>query len=141
MVPGSQDEEQREHKGVSGPCDSADGTDIGSEVELADKNLKMSVKCPMTLQLMTTAVRGELCTHLECFNLESWVATNAVCKVRKWRCPSCGKKSFNVVIDALWTQIIEEAHKVNLAHEVEVRPDGSFRIIDFNESKSGLGNL
>lgn len=78
---------------------------------------------------------------MDCFNLETWAATNETCKVKKWRCPFCGKKSQDVVIDALWVQILAEARRAKDPHEVELKPDGCFRVIDFNESKAGLGKL
>lgn len=111
------------------------------EVELADKNRRMLIKCPMTYLPMNTPARGLHCDHLDCFNLETWVATNETCKVKKWRCPFCGKKSQEVMIDSLWVQILAEARKAKDPHEVELRPDGAFRVIEFNESKSGLGKL
>lgn len=116
-------------------------SDTDNDVELTDKNRRMLVKCALTYLPMTTPAKGMNCDHLDCFNLETWAATNESCKVKKWRCPFCGKKCYDVVIDSLWLQILEECKKHKDAHEVELRPDGHFRVIDFNESKAGLGKL
>lgn len=47
-----------------------------------------------------------------------------------------------MVVDALWMQILAEAANIKDAHEVELHPDGCFRVIDFNQSKKGgLGKM
>jgi len=69
------------------------------EIELANPGRRMSIKCPLTFALIKTPVRGKQCTHLDCFNLETYAQVNQTTKVKKWRCPICATPAYEVVVD------------------------------------------
>lgn len=73
--------------------------------------------------MIKTPVRGIYCLHLDCFCLESFALVNETTKTKKWRCPICGNKSYEVIIDEYWLQVLESAKKIDDAEEVEIHPD------------------
>jgi len=102
----------------------------------------MSLKCPIMFTMIKLPTRGIYCTHLNCFDLESYALMNKSTTSRKYRCPICGLKAYDVYIDEYWMQALKKANAIIDAEEIEIYPDTSYRIITFSESKSrGLGKL
>jgi hypothetical protein len=67
-------------------------------VVLEDTNHKDEVNsfifpltCPVSQQLLVTPVRGEQCGHWQCFDLRSFVESNAHVTGTRWQCPVCAK--------------------------------------------------
>jgi len=51
-------------------------------------------------------------------------------QLRKWKCPICGKKSFELVIDSYLQEILEHAREYEKdIKEVTLFPDGSYKLI------------
>jgi len=69
------------------------------DIELDNPCRRISIKCPLTFALINTPVRGKHCTHLDCFNSETYALVNQTTKTKKWRCPICAKPSYEVVVD------------------------------------------
>lgn len=49
--------------------------------------------------------RGELCKHLDCFDLETYLASNK--QHKRWRCPSCNKRAHTLFVDSYFSKILE----------------------------------
>jgi len=62
-------------------------------IELVEDSRIMSLKCPIMFTLIKLPVRGIYCTHLNCFDLESYALMNKTTTSRKYRCPICGFKA------------------------------------------------
>lgn len=60
----------------------------------------------VTMVPIVTPVRGEVCTHLQCFDLPTYIEMNA--KYKRWQCPFCGKRCSFVKIDSLYVNIINQ---------------------------------
>lgn len=58
------------------------------QTEMLD-SLTIKINCPITLQRIKYPVRGMRCTHLQCFDLDTYVSMNSTLK--RWACPVCGK--------------------------------------------------
>ena len=101
--------------------------------EIGTQCVKLSVKCPFTMTLMETPVRGVNCDHIQCFNLDPFIRLQRSSRVNRWKCPICKGFAFNLVVDEFFETIIEEARKVEDPHGVELYNDASYRIIDFEE--------
>ena len=67
--------------------------------EVETNFLKVSMKCNLTLLQIQTPARGRSCKHISCFSLESFVDIMNKTHPRKWRCPVCKLKCFDIVVD------------------------------------------
>jgi hypothetical protein len=50
-----------------------------------------SLTCPVSQKLLVTPVRGEHCSHWQCFDLRNFVESNAHVTGTRWQCPVCAK--------------------------------------------------
>ncbi|RKP00881.1 hypothetical protein CXG81DRAFT_19239 [Caulochytrium protostelioides] len=73
------------------------------EMQIVVEYVKIPLRCPVTMLRMKKPVRGNLCKHLACFDLESWVTIhkNAV----DFRCMLCPNRLF--VDQLVWDRYIE----------------------------------
>ena len=49
--------------------------------------------------------RGEICSHLQCFDLLTYIQMNS--KHKRWLCPFCNKRSSYVMVDSYFKYILE----------------------------------
>lgn len=75
---------------------------IGSnddDIVIEDKHLSVTIADPFSSTLFITPVRSIHCKHVQCFDLDTWLATRRPkpskrrgepCKVDEWQCPICG---------------------------------------------------
>lgn len=52
-------------------------------------SLKIDLRCQITQMRVTNPVRGQWCDHFQCFDLETYISSNAKFSSRKWICPVC----------------------------------------------------
>jgi hypothetical protein len=94
-------------------------------VQLATDYFKLSLICPLSKKRISMPGRGISCTHVECFDIESYVMT---CVTKSnWNCPICNKP---VPPDSLRTdiwllKILETLSKSSM--DVEIACDASWR--------------
>lgn len=101
--------------------------------DIISESIKVSLKCPITMALITIPVRGINCKHISCFNLETFVNMQRKSKINRWRCPICQELAIHVVLDKFFMVILEDAKRYMNAHQVEVYTNGSFKIIELND--------
>jgi hypothetical protein len=65
-------------------CDNAD-----SKKECESDFLTFSLLDTISNRLIEIPVRGQQCTHLQCFDLRNYLTTNTIVSGGRWRCPSC----------------------------------------------------
>lgn len=93
---------------------------ITSEYDISQDSTPINVKCPISMGYIKTAIRGVNCTHVQCYDLETFVVLfgkNALC-------PECGKLIVAFVVDEFVMEIAKEA-KERDTFTVYVRRDGS----------------
>jgi hypothetical protein len=74
-----------------------------------DKSLTIDLTCSITLKKIKTPVRGEFCTHLKCFELESYIIMNSTTN-RRWICPCNPKdKPVRLFRDEFMMRILERS--------------------------------
>lgn len=59
------------------------------EVATSSKFVQVSLKCTITSKRIALPARGHDCKHIQCFDLEAYLALN--CERGNWRCPVCNK--------------------------------------------------
>lgn len=60
----------------------------------------------ITMLPIQTPARGEVCTHLQCFDLDTYIDMNA--RYKRWQCPFCSKRSSYVMVDNFFKSILEQ---------------------------------
>jgi hypothetical protein len=65
-------------------CDDAD-----SKKESESDFLTFSLLDTISNRLIEIPVRGQKCTHLQCFDLRNYLTTNTIVSGGRWRCPCC----------------------------------------------------
>ena len=60
-----------------------------SDIQAIDNVYKLSLICPLTRKRINEPARGQNCTHLECYDLESYVKLGF--ETFKWNCSICRK--------------------------------------------------
>ena len=62
--------------------------------------------CTFGFSVIKTPARGKLCKHVQCFSLENMVLFAEATVPRRWRCPICKNKCFEIVIDGYMQKIL-----------------------------------
>ncbi|KAI5413158.1 E3 SUMO-protein ligase SIZ1 [Lathyrus oleraceus] len=126
-----------------GGGNSAGEADSDSDLEVVSDTISINLRCPMSGSRMKIAGRFKPCVHIGCFDLEIFVEMNR--RSRKWQCPICLKNYAleNIIIDPYFNRITSMMKNCGEEFtEVEVKPDGYWRVKAKNESECReLGNL
>lgn len=74
---------------------------------------KVSLKCTITSKRIALPARGRDCKHIQCFDLEAYLALN--CERGNWRCPVCNKPVLteDLVIDQYMWAILNTLNSSN----------------------------
>lgn len=118
------------------------------------RDLSIGLTDPFSASIFRTPTRGATCTHLECFDLETWLSTRPIkqqikcghkdvctCPKRleptdpdKWKCPICFEdaRPCSLRIDSFLEDVrkqLEERDQLNIK-SILVAADGSWRPVD-----------
>ncbi|KAI8956954.1 hypothetical protein F5Y11DRAFT_120671 [Daldinia sp. FL1419] len=128
-----------------------DAQNSGDEDELVMLDeLSIDLIDPFSSVMFKVPVRGTKCTHLECFDLETWLnsrlgkkscnrCNNAGCPkcpnepsfVDKWRCPLCSgdARPYSLVVDEFLVEVRSQLERHNLLRtkSIHVSPDGTWK--------------
>ncbi|KAI1643546.1 uncharacterized protein F4817DRAFT_249620 [Daldinia loculata] len=131
----------------------------GSSQKFADEDelvmlneLSIDLIDPFSRVMIKVPVRGKSCTHLECFDLETWLNSrlgkkscnwcnnapggcskcpNEPSFVDKWKCPLClaDARPYNLVIDEFLVEVRSQLEHLNLLQtkSILVSPDGTWK--------------
>ncbi|KAH8178090.1 MIZ/SP-RING zinc finger domain-containing protein [Sarocladium implicatum] len=86
------------------------------DIVVEDKHLSISLADPFSSTMFVTPVRSIHCKHVQCFDLDNWLATRQPkpsrrlgepSKVDEWRCPICGgdARPQNLKIDDFFVDV------------------------------------
>ena len=112
------------------------------ELYILTDHIRIGMTDPFNFCLLKTPVRGRTCRHLECFDLETWLATHPtecnydnrgkVCQVcpsavYNWKCPICGgdTRPQELQINGFLSDIIAQLQN-QTAKSITVRADGAW---------------
>ncbi|KAJ9479802.1 E3 SUMO-protein ligase SIZ2 [Pseudozyma hubeiensis] len=95
----------------------------------------MSLKCPFSYMRIVTLCRGSHCSHVQCFDAESFFSINE--QTPSWSCPVCFKtiKPEDLMMDGYVDDILKRVPQDE--DSVIIEPDGSWRTSDGKISSSG----
>ncbi|CAA7406269.1 unnamed protein product [Spirodela intermedia] len=114
---------------------AAENSDSDSDLEVISDSVTVNLLCPMSGSMMKIAARFKPCVHIGCFDLETFVELSQ--RSRKWQCPICLKNCSveNLIIDPYFNRIIRLLQSCGRdVSEVDVKPDGSWRVKNAAES-------
>ncbi|RYO81691.1 hypothetical protein DL766_002094 [Monosporascus sp. MC13-8B] len=135
---------------IKGRLTGSSGSGEDDELAMVDSELSIDLADPFTFSIFTIPVRGKSCTHLECFDLETWLNTRlgkkSVCAcgtgpdclkckepsfVDKWKCPLCDgdARPYSLRIDGFLSEVraqLEQENKLR-TKSILVSADGSWR--------------
>lgn len=58
------------------------------EVEVVTTKIMISLQCSFSCTKLRVPVKGQWCSHYDCFDLENYLGMNAITqKLRNWTCP------------------------------------------------------
>ncbi|CAH8362314.1 unnamed protein product [Eruca vesicaria subsp. sativa] len=120
-----------------------DNADSDSDIEVVADFFGVNLRCPMSGSRIKVAGRFLPCVHMGGFDLEVFVELNQ--RSRKWQCPICLKNYSveHVIVDPYFNRITSKMkHCDEEVTEIEVKPDGSWRVKSKKESeRRELGEL
>uniref|UniRef100_A0A8C9HGE6 GATA zinc finger domain-containing protein 14-like n=1 Tax=Piliocolobus tephrosceles TaxID=591936 RepID=A0A8C9HGE6_9PRIM len=100
------------------------------EVMCMEVNRKISLHCPFSLDRILIPCRGVNCSHLQCFDLKSFIDVTKKTKAfnNRWKCPICSLvlRPKDLVVDTFITYVLSEVPQ-NIK-EVELNKNGEFLI-------------
>ena len=106
--------------------------------------LTFSLICPVSKLAIGTAVRGQHCRHMQCFDLKSFLHSNKHVSGGRWRCGVC--EDFLSVRDLVQCGLFEamlhdHRDKISGARDkVSFRPDGTWSLKEENKLRYGGSN-
>lgn len=141
MIPKETDGERFEEALVRvrrcvGGGDAAENADSDSDLEVIADSFTINLRCPMSGSRMKIAGRFKPCVHMGCFDLETFVEMQQ--RSRKWQCPICLKNYSldNIIVDPYFNRITAMMQSCGEdTTEIEVKPDGSWRVKSDNERR------
>ena len=114
------------------------GSEDDDVVVVKLNELTLSIVCPFTMKPMKTPVRGKMCLHPECFDLDNYLISRPRKKPREppnadsWKCPYCNgdARPTHLVVDGFFLDMMTQLKAMDTddTKEVIVKVDGSWEL-------------
>ena len=112
------------------------GSEKNDETAFKVDKINISMLDTLDLNLIETPARGANCDHLQCFSLENYLKMMEVSFPRKFQCPICKSRSYNLYIDSFFLKILKEAQASGKTFsEITFRKDGSYSLNESQQDK------
>eukprot|EP00927_Polykrikos_kofoidii_P035021 TRINITY_DN29606_c0_g1_i1.p1 TRINITY_DN29606_c0_g1~~TRINITY_DN29606_c0_g1_i1.p1 ORF type:complete len:876 (+),score=144.71 TRINITY_DN29606_c0_g1_i1:43-2628(+) len=107
------------------------GDDSDEDITCVISN-KLKLRCPLSFERVQIPVRGEQCSHLQCFGLGAYLESNMKMRAlnNRWTCPVCSTilKPQDLRVDGFVDRVLAET--ASYIEEVAIGPDGSYYPIE-----------
>jgi len=110
----------------------------------SSSSLTLSLLCPISKMAIGTPVRGQNCTHVQCFDLKIWLQSNKNVSGGRWRCGVC--EDFLSVRDLVRCGLFEALlhdHRDEVSgirDKISLKPDGSWCLQEKNKLRLSSKN-
>lgn len=113
----------------------ADIIKLNSDPDVEATAYGLSLKDPLSFARIRTPIRSSLCSHISCFDAETWFMMME--QTPSWLCPICNRsvKVEDINVDGYFESILKECPSSIGA--VTVEPDGTWRS---NDNKFGTND-
>lgn len=81
------------------------------DCKIESDRISISLLDTLDRQIIKTPAKTKFCSHLQCFSLENMVKLMENTIPRKWKCPICKVKAFDLIIDGYQWNIIKKIHE------------------------------
>ena len=109
---------------------------VSRDPDLISGSFMFELKCPLTMKLIKSPVRGINCSHIGCFDLEPYIGIQSTSKVNRWKCPLCHSYVYEMTYDLFIKEMIDKTEGEDLGAMVEISPNADYRILHSEEVKS-----
>lgn len=86
--------------------DKANNNEVAMIENQETEQVTITLADSITMLPISVPARGEICSHLQCFDLETYITMNA--KHKRWLCPFCNKRSHYVMIDPYFAHLLDK---------------------------------
>lgn len=93
----------------------------------------LSLACPISKTLIKVPVRGLLCRHLACFDLDSWLKFQRITSASRLKCPICLYPVVSLQRDLFIERILEDASQLREPVSALVSGDLSYEIFEYSQ--------
>ena len=108
----------------------------GSDVSVVSS--KVSIKCPLSLARIEMPARSRNCSHLQCFDLRTFLEVNY--HTPRFICPICsGEAPFSSLVVDLFFLTILKSIEDDSVKEVELHPNGTWRVCHWGDEEEEAG--
>lgn len=76
--------------------------------------LSYPLTCVLDMQPLKTPAKGVHCKHVNCFSLENFVNVWHKNNQRKWQCPLCKLKAYDIIVDSYFLEILQAAEELGV---------------------------
>ncbi|KAJ5094166.1 hypothetical protein N7456_010027 [Penicillium angulare] len=119
-------------------------TTADEDLAVVTENLTVSLIDPFTAQVFAHPARSDLCTHLDCFDLETFIRTRKSVSGPtplndKWTCPICNvdARPQLLKVDRFFEEVREELvskNQLEVAQAIKISSNGSWTLQTIQES-------
>lgn len=100
-----------------------------NENEVKSSSIIVNLLCPYTKLLIHTPARGKDCTHINCFDLRTYIERQEY-ENYYWKCPICKLPSYFVVVDKYFEEILKLSRNNNQElTSIQLFENGTYNII------------
>jgi len=119
--------------------DDSDDDEGKNDASVNPQNIYLtcSLVCAVSMSAIRTPVRGKNCKHMQCFDLQNYLQSNATVSGGRWRCVVC--EDFvpveDLMVDGFIAKILERHGKdVSTSRDkVEIYKDGTYKLLHENK--------
>lgn len=105
--------------------------------EIMQSSVKLNMKCPYTLKTIITPVRGKECSHINCFDLRTFIDIQRY-ESYTWRCPICKNPAYEVYIDKFIEEILSNCSAVDRLEAIQLKSNCEYTEIISEEEDLSL---
>ncbi|EEH48359.2 uncharacterized protein PADG_04443 [Paracoccidioides brasiliensis Pb18] len=125
-------------EGIKNRLTSSDVASADDDLAVVDEHITIDLTDPFMARIFDTPARAKYCSHMECFDLETFLTTRLTRSVKghgmaeDWKCPICGNdaRPQSLIIDDFLVEVRRKLKEEKLLDDVKailVRQDGSWK--------------
>ncbi|PGH00745.1 hypothetical protein GX51_05626 [Blastomyces parvus] len=122
------------------------------DIAVVDEHMTVDLIDPFTARIFNVPARTKFCSHMECFDLETFLMTRLPRSAKghgmgeDWKCPICGNdaRPKSLIVDDFFVAIRAKLEEIKQLEEVKaiiVRPDGSWKPKPEGNGNSNKNNI
>ncbi|OMJ67665.1 hypothetical protein SteCoe_35108 [Stentor coeruleus] len=105
--------------------------------EIEQSSVKLNMKCPYTLKTIKTPVRGKECSHLSCFDLQTFIDIQRY-ESYTWKCPICKGFAYEVYVDKFIEEVLLKCSNTDRLEAIQLKSNCEYTEIISEEEDLSL---